>query len=96
MWIPAATPNRDAAVAWLIDLLTPDRIKQLLPETADLAVEVYPLPNLGGLNILVRGILGQGVAASARLDPQAKALGEWLRARHVDIPVEFLTGEALS
>jgi hypothetical protein len=48
---------------------------------------------LGGLNILVRGILGQGVAASARLDPQAKALGEWLRARHVDIPAHFLKGE---
>ncbi|HUP99491.1 MAG TPA: acyclic terpene utilization AtuA family protein [Aeromicrobium sp.] len=93
VWIPSAAPNRDAAVAWLIDLLTPERIRELLPETADLGIEVYPLPNLGGLNILVRGILGQGVAASARLDPQAKALGEWLRARHVDIPVPFLWGE---
>jgi len=53
-------------------------------------VETYPLPNLGGLNILIRGILGQGVAANSRLDPQAKAIGEWLRARHVDIPEEFL------
>jgi hypothetical protein len=90
VWIPAAAPNRDAAVAWLLDLLTPQRIQDLLPETADLAVEVYPFPNLGGVNILVRGILGRGVAASSRLDPQAKALGEWLRARHVDIPVQFL------
>jgi hypothetical protein len=90
VWIPTDAPNRDAAVTWLIDLLTPERVKELLPETADLGVEVYPLPNLGGVNILVRGILGQGVAASSRLDPQAKALGEWLRARHVDIPVEFL------
>jgi hypothetical protein len=90
VWIPAGAPAREAAISWLLTLLTPERIKQLLPETADLGVEVYPLPNLGGLNILVRGILGQGVAASARLDPQAKALGEWLRARHVDIPNEFL------
>jgi len=90
VWIPADAPNRDAAVAWLIDLLTPERVKELLPETADLVVEVYPLPNLGGLNILVRGILGQGVAASARLDPQAKALGEWLRSRYVEVPEEFL------
>ena len=90
VWIPADAPNREAAVAWLIDLLTPQRVKELLPETADLEVEVYALPNLGGLNLLIRGILGQGVAASARLDPQAKALGEWLRARHVDIPKELL------
>jgi hypothetical protein len=96
VWIPADAPNREAAVAWLIDLLTPERVKELLPETADLGVEVYALPNLGGLNILVRGILGQGVAASSRLDPQAKALGEWLRARHVDIPVQFLKGELLA
>jgi hypothetical protein len=96
VWIPAGTPNREAAVAWLIDLLTPERIKELLPETADLGVETYPLPNLGGLNILVRGILGQGVAANARLDPQAKALGEWLRSRRADIPVQFLKGEFLA
>ncbi len=95
VWIPADARNRDAAVAWLIDLLTPERVKELLPETADLGVEVYPLPNLGGLNILVRGILGQGVAASSRIDPQAKALGEWLRSRYVDIPVQFLKGESL-
>ncbi len=90
VWIPADAPNREAKVGWLIDMLTPERVKELLPETSDLDVEVYALPNLGGLNILVRGILGQGVAASARLDPQAKALGEWLRARYVDIPEEFL------
>lgn len=96
LWIPANAPHRDAAIAWLIGLLTPERIKELLPETADLGVEVYALPNLGGLNILVRGILGQGVAASDRLDPQAKALGEWLRARHVDIPAQFLKGEFLA
>jgi hypothetical protein len=94
VWIPADAPNRDAAIAWLLDLLTPERIRELLPETKDLVVETYALPNLGGLNILVRGILGQGVAASSRLDPQAKALGEWLRARHVDIPEAFLKGEA--
>jgi len=90
VWIPTDASNREAKVAWLIDLLTPARIKELLPETRDLVVETYPLPNLGGLNILIRGILGQGVAANSRLDPQAKAIGEWLRARHVDIPEEFL------
>jgi hypothetical protein len=90
VWIPADASDRDAKIAWLIDLLTAARVKELLPEAADLGVEVYPLPNLGGLNILIRGILGQGVAANSRLDPQAKAIGEWLRARHVEIPTEFL------
>ena len=40
--------------------------------------------------MLLRGLLGDGVAASTRFDPQAKALGEWLRSRLVSIPEELL------
>ena len=81
---------RDQRVGWLLRLITPEAIRRLLPETEDLPVEVYPLPNLGGVNVLVRGLLGDGVAASTRFDPQAKAVGEWLRSRHVHIPEELL------
>ena len=35
------------------------------------------LPNLGGVNVVLQGLLGHGVAASTRFDPQAKGLGEW-------------------
>jgi hypothetical protein len=83
----AARPDR---VAWLLGLLTPERVKLLLPEAADLEVEVFALPNLGGVNVVIHGLLGAGVAASARFDPQAKALGEWLRSRHVDVPEVLL------
>jgi len=51
---------------------------------------VYVLPNLRAVNFVVEGLLGEGVGAQARFDPQAKALGEWLRARHVDIPEVLL------
>jgi hypothetical protein len=40
--------------------------------------------------VVVVGLLGEGVAASTRFDPQAKGLGEYLRSRHVDIPVALL------
>ena len=82
----------EARVAWLLATVTPDWVRALLPEAADLDVEVYALPNLGGLNVMIRGLLGEGVAASTRFDPQAKALGEWARSRHVDIPTA-LTGD---
>ena len=39
---------------------------------------------------LIRGLLGDGVAASTRFDPQAKALGEWVRSRNVDVPEDLL------
>ncbi|GAA3788039.1 acyclic terpene utilization AtuA family protein [Amycolatopsis tucumanensis] len=80
----------DDAWRWLAHHLTVEEFQRLLPETADLTVRRYALPNLRALNFVVEGLLGQGVAAQARFDPQAKALGEWLRARHADIPEVLL------
>ena len=56
---------------------------------ADLDVEVFALPNLGGVNIVIHGLLGEGVAASTRFDPQAKGLAEWLRSRRIDMPADI-------
>ena len=75
---------------WLVHTLTVDRLRELLPETAGSAVTRHVLPNLRALNFLITGLLGQGVAYQARFDPQAKGLGEWLRSRHIDIPLELL------
>lgn len=76
----------DAAFAWLAHELTVDRLRELLPEAAALPVDRHVLPNLRALNFVVHDILGEGVAANVRFDPQAKALGEWLRSRVVDVP----------
>ncbi|MFD6192756.1 acyclic terpene utilization AtuA family protein [Streptomyces sp. NPDC060275] len=80
----------DDAWRWLAHELTADRFRELIPEARDLPVTRHGLPNLRALNFVVEGILGEGVAAQARFDPQAKALGEWLRARHLDIPESLL------
>lgn len=78
------------AWAWLDEFLTTERLKELLPECAPLEVDRHALPNIRSLNFVVRGLLQEGVAASTRQDAQAKSLGEWLRARHVDIPEVLL------
>jgi hypothetical protein len=80
----------DESFGWLRDFLTVERLRELLPETAALTVDRYGLSNLRALNFVVHGLLGRGVAASNRFDPQAKALGEWLRSRLVDVPEELL------
>ncbi|WP_329244460.1 acyclic terpene utilization AtuA family protein [Streptomyces canus] len=80
----------DESWRWLAHTLTVDRLRELLPETADLTVTRHLLPHLRALNFVVEGILGEGVAAQHRFDPQAKALGEWLRSRHLDIPEALL------
>jgi hypothetical protein len=80
----------DEGAAWLAETLTPDRVRELLPEAADLPVTVHPLLNLRAVNVVIDGLLGRGVAASTRFDPQAKAVGEWLRGRVVDVPEALL------
>jgi len=80
----------DDAYAWLSHHLTVDRLRQLIPESAVLDVRRFDLPNLRALNFVIVGILGEGVASSVRADPQAKGLGEYLRSRVTDIPVDVL------
>ncbi|MBB3037665.1 acyclic terpene utilization AtuA family protein [Hoyosella altamirensis] len=83
----------DEEFEWLAHTLTVDALKKLLPEADGLTVRRYPLPHLKAINFVIEGILGQGVASQARFDPQAKGLGEWLRSRHLDIPVALLDAE---
>jgi hypothetical protein len=91
LWVAHdGSPLRDERVQWLAKLMSPRKVRELLPEAADLDVEVYVLPNLGAVNVLIRGLLGRGVAASTRFDPQAKGLGEWLRSRTVHVQEDLV------
>lgn len=85
VWVHSAD-----AYAWIVGFLTTERIRELVPEAADLAVRRYEFANLWALNFVVEGILGDGVAATTRIDAQAKGLGEFLRARVVEIPAGLL------
>jgi hypothetical protein len=80
----------EEAWRWLVHELTADRFRELVPESGELPVTRHVLPNLRALNFVVEQILGEGVAARHRFDPQAKALGEWLRSRRLDIPEALL------
>jgi hypothetical protein len=80
----------DTTYDWLYQFLTVAQVRELLPEAAELVIDRYELANLRALNFVVRGILGEGVAASTRPDAQAKSLGEFLRSRRVPVPTELL------
>jgi len=82
-----------AAFAWLREFLSSERFRTLVPDAGALEIRRFELPNILALNFVVVGLLGDGVAASTRADPQAKGLGEYLRARFVDLP-RALLGEA--
>jgi hypothetical protein len=81
---------------WLAGFLTVERFVELVPESEGLDIDRYEFPNLRAINFVVRGLLGEGVAASNRVDPQAKALGEYLRARIVQVPTTLIEGSQVS
>jgi Acyclic terpene utilisation family protein AtuA len=76
----------DAAYEWLVRTVTTDLVRRLVPGAAGLAIERHALPNLRALNFVLHGFLGDGVTSCLKLDGQAKTLGEYFRARCVDIP----------
>jgi hypothetical protein len=82
----------DPAWAWIEATLTTDLLRCLLPEAAALPIDRHLLRAIRSINFVIHGLLEEGVAASTRQDSQAKSLGEWLRAREVDIPDALLDG----
>jgi len=82
-----------AAYRWLVRFLTVPMLHELLPETGARPTTRFLLPNLRAMNFVVDGLLGEGAAAATRFDPQAKALGEWLRSRQVEVPEALLPGQ---
>jgi hypothetical protein len=86
----AKTPE---AFAFLKEFLTTEKLKELLHDMSGFEMERYELPNLLAVNFYIKGVLGEGVAASLRSDPQAKTLGEYLRAKVIEIP-EAIVGKA--
>lgn len=80
------------AYVFLKEFLTIEKLKELFADLRDYEIERYELPNLFAVNFYIRGILGEGAAASMKLDVQAKTLGEYLRARIVDMPEAIVSG----
>jgi hypothetical protein len=83
----AKTPE---AFTFLREFLTTEKLKELLPDCAPYEIERFELANLLAVNFYIHGILGDGVAASFRSDPQAKTLGEYLRAKVVEMPASIV------
>jgi hypothetical protein len=51
---------------------------------------VHELPNVAGLLFVLKGYFGASGSGNIALDPIGKGIGEFLRARLVEAPVELL------
>ena len=79
----------ETSYAFLVQFLTVEALKDLLPDVAPYEVDRYEMPNLKALNFYIHGILGDGVSANNRLDGQAKSLGEYLRSKTISVPADL-------
>jgi hypothetical protein len=84
----------DETYSWLAGWLTEQRWRELLPQTRELPLRLWWMPNLRAAGVTVVGLLGRGVAANLALDSQGKGLGEYLRARHADVPARLVEQDA--
>ena len=72
--------------AFLIKYLSIDKLKELLPDLKDFDIDRYELANINSLNFYIHDILQDGVSSNNRKDGQAKSLGEYLRAKKIQVP----------
>ena len=76
--------------AWAVDYLSVERMREMIPEARELRIERFLMPNILSIGFLIDGLLGEGASASTLIDPQAKSLGEFFRARFADVPVALI------
>jgi NAD(P)H-hydrate repair Nnr-like enzyme with NAD(P)H-hydrate epimerase domain len=67
-----------------------ERIRALYPDAADAVIERHEFPGLRAVHLVIHGVLGKGASSNGRPDIAGKAVAEFLRARHVDVPVGLL------
>jgi arginine/lysine/ornithine decarboxylase len=76
----------DMAFSFLSSYLSVKKLKELLPDLYEFKIERYDLPNIKSLNFYIHDILEDGISSNNRKDGQAKSLGEYLRAKYIEVP----------
>lgn len=79
----------ERAWPWLRAELSTEGLRRLMPEVKELDVVRHEFPQLRAVHFVLRGLLGTGGSANARVDPIGKAIGEYLRAKQVLVPADL-------
>ncbi|THW88659.1 DUF1446-domain-containing protein [Aureobasidium pullulans] len=76
---------------WLQSLLTVNKLKELLQDDyTGHSIERCEFPSILAVHFRIMDFLDGGIASSARIDGLGKGVGEYLRSKHVGIPIKFL------
>ncbi|EMC91742.1 hypothetical protein BAUCODRAFT_302991 [Baudoinia panamericana UAMH 10762] len=76
---------------WLRSLLSVETVKRLLAdEYKGKKIDRFELPNMHAVHFLLHDHLDRGVSCSSSYDFLGKNVAEYLRSKHVDLPVKYL------
>lgn len=73
--------------------LSTDLLRRLLPQTHVLDIVRHDYPNTRAVHFIVRGLLGRGGSTNLNADQVGEAVGEFLLARQIEIPLDLLVDE---
>ena len=82
----------DEVYSFVYHYLSVEQLKILLPDLNKYEIERYELPNIRSLNFYINDILEDGASSNTKVDALAKSLGEYLRAKHVNVPKDLTNG----
>lgn len=76
---------------WLRSYMTKDRMRHLIGEDwhDSFFIERVEFAHINAVHFVIYGILGRGVSSSSRLDGFGKGFLDYIRDKHVDVPVEI-------
>ena len=69
---------------FLMKAITPEKVKAHYKGMVKGDVEIYPLPNLDSMNLVLRRSLGGGATCTRRFDQTGKSMGPVLLGMEVD------------
>lgn len=82
-------PYRDEAWPFLLEQLTPARVKEWFAAKGAGAVARYELPNLPAMNFVIDEVLQGGVNGALNLDGHGKSLAFHLLSMPVEVPARL-------
>jgi hypothetical protein len=71
--------------------VSPERVRNLFKGVVKGNIEIYDLPNLQAINVILRNALGGGATSTLRFDQTGKSMGNALLRMEIEIDSDLLT-----
>ena len=75
---------------FLVENVTPERVKEIFKGMIKGGIEIYPMPNIESLEIILRRALGGGATCTLRFDQTGKSMGQALLRMEVQVDERLL------